>query len=61
MAHSPDCNREGVGFTPRPIGVGFVGFRMAVGQVFRQVLRFSPSISFHQCSILILLSIAYAM
>jgi hypothetical protein len=39
------------GFAPRSIHVGFVVDRVALGQVFLQVLRFSPvNISFHRLS-----------
>jgi hypothetical protein len=34
------------GFTPRPIHVGFVVDKVALGQVFLQVLRFPTSVSF---------------
>jgi hypothetical protein len=41
----------GPGFDPRPVHVGFVVDKVALGQVFPRVLRFSPSISFHECFI----------
>jgi hypothetical protein len=38
------------GFAPRSVHVGFVADKVAVGQVFLRVLRFSLSISFHRGS-----------
>ena len=38
------------GFDPRPVHVRFVLSRVALWQVFLPVLRFSLSVSFHQCS-----------
>ena len=41
------------GFDPRPVRVGFVVDKVALGQVSLRVLTFPLSIIFHQCSILI--------
>jgi hypothetical protein len=38
-------------FDPRPVHLGFVVDKVALGQVFSLVLLFSLSISFYQCSI----------
>jgi hypothetical protein len=39
------------GFDPGSAHVGFVVDKVALGQVFPRVLRISPVISFHRCSI----------
>jgi len=43
-------------FSPRPVHVGFVVDKVAMGQIFYEYFSFPLSVSFHQCSILIYLS-----
>jgi len=50
---SPAFKSEGPGFDPRSINVGFVEDKVALVQIFPEVLRFPLSVSFHQCCILI--------
>jgi hypothetical protein len=47
-------------FSPRPVYVGFVMDKVALGQVLLHVVQLSPSLSFHPHSILIHLSITGA-
>jgi hypothetical protein len=39
------------GFAPRAVHVGFVVYKVALGQVFPESFGFILSISFHRCSI----------
>lgn len=41
------------GFNPSPVSVGFVVDKVALGQSFLRMLRFSLSVSFRHCCILI--------
>ena len=42
-----------MGFDSRPVHVGFVVHKVALGQCPRRVLRFPLSVTFHQCSTVI--------
>jgi len=50
-----------IGFNSRPGLVEFVVGDVLLGQYFLQVLRFSLSVTFHPCSLLILWSIPEAV
>jgi len=46
-----DLSRRRTGIDPKLVRVGFVGDKMALGQVSSPRTSVFPSVSFHQCSI----------